>query len=174
MTPISPAFQFYPNDFYVAMASLEAVDVGRVALLYCLEWEGQGFVYEPRALARWCRCTPSAMVTTWGRVQHLFIERDGRWIAPHLETERARIRAWRDKSAKGGKRSAFAKQRARVVEPPFSNGDKGGASLLASASAGAPARARETNQTPTNTELESLNRFRLARGDEPLTAVPNG
>jgi uncharacterized protein YdaU (DUF1376 family) len=121
----APAFQFYPADFMTgAPATMEPDQTHVYVWLLCLDWERIGFVYDRKELAKWCRISPARFDKAWRVVERSFVERDGRLFNPRLEKEREKQAAWREKSSKGGHKSAEAKKHhttnggARVVEPP--------------------------------------------------------
>lgn len=99
----SPAFQIYVNDFLgsakVGMMSTE--EVGAYMLLLFLDWQEDGFVYDPKRLAKWCRLSPRSFARAWEQVGQCFTERDGRLYNPRLQAEREKQAAWREKAAKG-------------------------------------------------------------------------
>lgn len=124
----SPAFQVYVNDFLgsakVGMMSTE--EIGAYWLLLFLEWQEIGFVYNEQQLSRWCRLTPSRFRKAWVALKPCFVEIDGRLYNPRLQKEREKQEAWRDKSAKGGKRSGEARSKggSQMVQPtPQPNGN---------------------------------------------------
>lgn len=124
--PASPAFQFYPDDFLGSgkVGTMTLRELGAYTMLLCLDWNEVGFVYDEEELARWCRCTRKDFRAVWPRVSRCFVERGGRLYNPRLEAEREKQRVWREKSAKGGRRSGEVRSKGgssvvgRVVEPP--------------------------------------------------------
>lgn len=128
----SPAFQVYVNDFLgsakVGMMSTE--EIGAYWLLLCLEWQEDGFVYNESHLSRWCRLTPARFRKAWATIGPCFVQIDGRLFSPRLQREREKQQAWREKSAKGGRRSGQARAKGgsemvgQMVEPtPQPNGN---------------------------------------------------
>lgn len=115
----SPAFQFYAHDFLggrVATYSLE--EVGLYSVLLAFDWSLNGLPKDDETLARLARVSVRKFRVLWRRVGENFTERDGRYFNPRLELEREKQRAWREKSAKGGKASA-TKRGSTTLEPPL-------------------------------------------------------
>lgn len=119
----SPAFQFYPHDFVGSgtVGTMSPEEVGVYVLLLCLDWNQDGFAYEPTELARYCRCTPKLITRAWPKVSRGFaLSEDGLYRNPRLQREREKQKVWREKSSKGGKKSGETRKGgSRVVQPPF-------------------------------------------------------
>ncbi len=119
----SPAFQLYVNDFLGSpkVMRMNTTEVGALTLLLLLEWQEVGFEYDEDDLSRWCRLTVPAFKKVWKLVGKCFEEKDGRFFSPRLQQEREKQAAWREKSSKGGKKSAEArtKDAATTLEPPL-------------------------------------------------------
>lgn len=113
----SPAFQFYPSDFTgsgkVGVMTID--EVGAYTLLLCMEWDQGGFAYDEAELARFCRVSRTKFRKMWKRVSRCFAERDGRWVSPRLEAERAKQQSFREKQQ--------AKANARWAKPGDSRGN---------------------------------------------------
>lgn len=119
----SPAFQLYVNDLLGSpkVMRMNTTEVGALMLLLLLEWQEVGFEYDEEDLARWCRLTVPAFKKAWKLVGKCFEEKHGRFISPRLEQEREKQAAWREKSSKGGKKSAQArtKDASTTAQPPL-------------------------------------------------------
>lgn len=121
MSEKSPAFQFYPNDFVGgAPGTMEPDETHVYVWLLCLDWNQNGFIFDEKILAKWCRISRKRFTAAWTKVAECFEEQDGRWFNQRLAKERAKQDLWRAKSSEGGRRSAEqrAKGGARVVEAP--------------------------------------------------------
>ena len=100
-------------------ALMEPLETHVYVWLLCLDWNQGGFVEDEKALARWCRVAPSTFRKAWPVVRECFELRGDRLFNPRLEKERGRQAEWREKSSRGGKKSAETRKGgARVVEPP--------------------------------------------------------
>lgn len=100
----SPAFQFYPDDFMGGKPGMMNPEQTHVYIwLLCLDWNQNGFFFDERTLARWCRVTPGIFRSAWKIVQENFSSSEGRWYNERLSKERIKQAAWREKSAKGGR-----------------------------------------------------------------------
>lgn len=99
----SPAFQFYVNDFLASakVMLMDADEVGAYLLLLCLDWQEDGFAYDEKSLAKWCRLKPARFRKAWVRLAPCFVEHDGRYHNERLQIEREKQDEWRKKSAKG-------------------------------------------------------------------------
>lgn len=120
----SPAFQFYPSDFLGSpkVRAMTLAEIGLYAIGLCLDWEHDGITRaELLDLALSQRATAEEFGTLFVRVQGCFREKSGRLRNPRLDEERAKQRAWRRKSSKGGKMGS-----AKRWSPP----DKGGVSVV--------------------------------------------
>ena len=100
----SPAFQFYPDDFMGGKPGIMSPEQTHVYIwLLCLDWNQNGFFFDERTLARWCRVTPGIFRRAWKIVQENFSSSEGRWYNERLSKERIKQAKWREKSAKGGR-----------------------------------------------------------------------
>lgn len=116
----SPAFQFYPDNFVSgAPAFMKPIETHVYMWLLCLEWTRNGFAYDEASLASWCRVSPSQFRAAWPKVAESFELRDGRYYNARLDMERAKQAEWREKSAKGGRRSGEARSKggSTTLEP---------------------------------------------------------
>ncbi len=97
----APAFQFYPDDFLGSgkVGTMTPEEVGVYVMLLCLDWNENGFVFDSKLLARWCRTSPCRFTRAWEAVSQCFRERDARMFNPRLELERARQAEYRAKQA---------------------------------------------------------------------------
>jgi uncharacterized protein YdaU (DUF1376 family) len=157
----SPAFQFYPDDFLGSgkVGTMTAEEVGAYTLLLCLDWNENGFVFDPEELARWCRMTRAQFRKVWKRVSRCFDEKDGRMYNPRLQLEREKQARWREKSAQGGRTSAQARA-------------KGGSTTLPAQTAPI-ANTPSPSPTPVTTqEPKGADKPRAVRVRPPRPAMP--
>jgi len=109
----APAFQFYTKDWLgsrrVSMMPLEAE--GAYIRLLCHCWNYGSVPACPKALAnligKQCSTTLAKMVADMFEPS---TEMDGELVHPRMEAEREKQRAWREKSAKGGRNKGNQKQ----------------------------------------------------------------
>lgn len=115
----SPAFQWYVNDFLGSgkVAAMSLDEVGAYTLLLNYDWNEGGLPDELTPFGRWLKVSPRKAQILWDVVRPNFVLRDGRWYNPRLEKERAKQKAWAEKSARGGHASAIVR---------WGDGDKGG------------------------------------------------
>jgi uncharacterized protein YdaU (DUF1376 family) len=199
-TGTSPAFQFYPRDWMGgAPGKMTPEETHVYVWLLCLDWEHNGFEYDEKELAHWCRLTRPRFRKAWAKVGPNFVDRDGRLYNPRLDRERAKQQVWREKSSEGGRRGAEKRwphrqqggkqggndTNNRVVTPPLtgwsSNPVYQNNTLQTSVS-----KVRSTSNPPKTSaaagtlagarerdeaELEDLNRRRIARGEEPIDGL---
>ena len=110
MSDKRPSFQWYPKDFLtdenVEVMSLE--EQGAYRRLMDYEWLHQGLPNDIPSLAKMCRVTPARFKKLWPKIEVCFKKnRDGtRLTHPRLKSERDKQDKWREKSRKGGRRSA--------------------------------------------------------------------
>jgi uncharacterized protein YdaU (DUF1376 family) len=108
----SPAFQFYVNDFLGSskVGMMNGAEIGVYFMLLLLDWQEDGFEYDPPLLARWCRVDEDTLTRAWIIVGKCFGIADGRYYNPRLQGERAKQESWRAKCSEGG----FASGRVRL------------------------------------------------------------
>ena len=106
---LAPAFQFYPRDF-MAASSVQAMDlrvVGGYLKLLCWSWLDDGL--DPALLPTYQKAltlSDPEWTDLWGQLEPRFpLAEDGRHRNPRQEEERAKQRQWREKSARGGRKS---------------------------------------------------------------------
>lgn len=99
----APAFQVYAAE-YLADLNTQLMTIEEEGcywrlMLFC--WREASLPVDLDTLKALCKgVVPS------NRVLSCFVEKDGRLLHPRLERERAKQAEWREKSAKGGRRSA--------------------------------------------------------------------
>jgi uncharacterized protein YdaU (DUF1376 family) len=100
----SPAFQFYVNDFLgsAKVGMMNGAEIGVYFMLLLLDWQEDGFKYDPPLLARWCRVTEDTLTQAWVIVGKCFGITEGRYRNPRLQGERTKQEAWRAKCSEGG------------------------------------------------------------------------
>lgn len=117
----APAFQFYPADWLadanVAMASLE--EEGAYIRLLCFAWR-EGYI--PKCAKRCASLIGKGATEKLARVVQGWFKQhptdDTKMVHVRLEEEREKQRAWRKKSADGGKKGAKTRAAHREKEPP--------------------------------------------------------
>lgn len=132
----APAFQFYPGDFLsdgqqMAMSLSEA---GAYIRLMCVCWKEGSIPDEPKALWKMAQADSlKEFEMVWPRVRVCFKEAaHGGLIHPRLEKERKKQQKWRNKSKKGGLRSAElrAKRKGGSTTPQPPSQPKGNTSVF--------------------------------------------
>ena len=156
------AFQFTPDRFLgstiVGKASHEEFSI--LVRLICLDWQEDGFEYDPVSLAWLCHVQPAKFKRAWVKLREHFVELpNGRFTDPYLENERDRIEGWRRKSSQGGKASAASRAKGgsttvqEVVELPL-----------------APPANQQVNQKPT-TDSTTCQPERQPNGKPPVSGL---
>lgn len=119
----APAFQWYVNDFLGSgkVASMSLEEVGGYTILLNYDWNEGGLPDELAPFPRWLKVGLGRAQRVWDAVRPNFVLRDGRWYNPRLEKERAKQKAWREKSARGGHASVEAKRNhpSTTLQPPL-------------------------------------------------------
>lgn len=113
----SPAFQFYPKDYQSdeAVRLMNHEERGIYLDLLCAEWLEGSIPSNPALLARLIGTTKKKMEAAWILVGPKFVpdaSGNGRLIHPRLEEERVKQAEWREKSSKGGLKSAEVRRQA--------------------------------------------------------------
>ena len=113
----SPAFQFYPKDYQSdeAVRLMNHEERGIYVDLLCAEWLETSIPSDTTLLARLIGITPGKMVKAWELMGPKFSphpSENGRLIHPRLEEERVKQAEWREKSSKGGLKSAELRRQA--------------------------------------------------------------
>ena len=103
----SPAFQFYVKDFLtddkVAVMNMEARGVYITLLSFC--WNNNGLTNDQEELKEMCG-NPANWDKIWKKVGKCFYENGNKLFNKRLDKEREKQKAWKEKSSKGGKKSA--------------------------------------------------------------------
>ncbi len=108
----SPAFQFYASDFLsdIKVQQMSMEEEGCYIHLMAICWREINLPSDSRVLQRCCKgAVPSDLVLS------CFCEQDGVLIHPRLEAERKKQQEWREKSAKGGRRSAHKPKKQKAI-----------------------------------------------------------
>lgn len=104
----SPAFQFYAADYLadekVALMTLEEEGAYIRALAYC--WREGSIPADEDRLGILLKGAPTTVVRVVKRCFKQSSQDGERLVHPRLEQEREKQRVWREKSAKGGAKSA--------------------------------------------------------------------
>lgn len=131
----SPAFQFYAaewiSDEHVSMMSLEEEGAYIRLLAYC--WREGSISSDLNALSKLCK---GASTTLLALVVKRFKPNPtdtARLIHSRLEKEREKQAAWREKSAKGGRKSAKTRKAKRRVSKRLETEVKGGSTKVEAA-----------------------------------------
>jgi uncharacterized protein YdaU (DUF1376 family) len=107
-----PAFQWYAKDWLSECITLGLSQEEKAAYADMMSvcWLEGTIPVDPARLARVLSLTPKQAAETWEAVKSRFQVAGG--LARHvkLEEQRARQVAWREKSSKGGKRSAESRK----------------------------------------------------------------
>lgn len=100
-------FLFYPNDFLGSskVGMMGGTEIGVYVMLLLLDWQDNGFVFDPPRLAHWCHVDEPTFNQAWTAVERCFKHRSGRMYNEKLDIERKRQEEWRKKSREGGVRS---------------------------------------------------------------------
>jgi hypothetical protein len=104
-----PAFQWYARDWLSECTTLALSQEEKAAYadMMCACWLEGSVPVEPTRLALVLKVTPKQAASTWEAVKSRFrVDADGRARHIKLEDQRGGQQAWREKSSKGGKRSA--------------------------------------------------------------------
>lgn len=115
----SPAFQFYPRDF-ISDENVLAMDLaerGAYITLMCICWTEGSIPSDIGRLARILHCSREDMARMWEVLAVCFVpdpDDPSRLVHPRLEEERKKQAEWREKSARGGRKSG--QQRRATVE----------------------------------------------------------
>lgn len=162
--PKSPAFQFYAAEYLadedVQLMSLEEEGCYIRLLAYC--WREGSIPSDLDKLSRLCK----GASTTAVRVVTGCFKQDAtdstRLLHKRLEVEREKQRQWREKSSRGGLKSAEvrANKESPTVEPPLqpplqpnSNTASSSSSSVDTTTTTKTSRAKTTREKPTKTEL---------------------
>ncbi len=111
MAKAPPSVQFYPADFLVGTAHLDAEAIGCYLLLLCYQWAQTKLPLSGPTLSRMCKKTEAEFVLIWPQIKDKFIEdEDGFVFNDRLESVRAQAVALSRKrqtiGAKGGQANA--------------------------------------------------------------------
>jgi len=128
----TPAFQFYATDYLsdanVQMMTLE--EEGAYIRLLCFCWIEGSIPNDPERLARLCKGGSTTLLTN---VLNCFTQDPNdpsRLVHKRLEQEREKQRAWREKSAQGGRRSAHKRKTPKTISAQQGGSSNGQAARL--------------------------------------------
>jgi uncharacterized protein YdaU (DUF1376 family) len=101
----APAFQFYPADWVMSTRTMPAEARGVYIDLLSFSWTEGGLPDDLDGLHGYVGLTPAKFKVIWAKhLSHRFESNgDGKLLNPRQEVEREKQRAWREKSAKGGR-----------------------------------------------------------------------
>lgn len=120
----APAFQFYPRDF-MADANVQAMTMeerGIYLWLLCHCWLEVCLPLDEARLARMCGASPARFSSRlWPALRGCFMQTPDGYRHKRLDAERLKQHEWRQKSTKGGRRSAEARRKggSTTVSPPL-------------------------------------------------------
>lgn len=124
----SPAFQFYAaewiSDEHVSMMSLEEEGAYIRLLAFC--WREGSISSDLNALSRLCKGASTTLLAVVVKRFKPNPNDAARLIHSRLEKERVKQAAWREKSAKGGRKSAKARKAKRRIVRDLQAEIKGG------------------------------------------------
>jgi uncharacterized protein YdaU (DUF1376 family) len=121
----SPAFQFYPDDFLGSpnVRAMTTLEIGIYLLLLCLDWNGDGFLYDEEELARSCRVSRAVFRKAWTRISRCFQpDPQGRYRNARLQREREKQREYSERMSANGKKGGRPKRQA--ADKPRLSGEK--------------------------------------------------
>lgn len=99
-----PAFQFYASDWVMGTRTLTPEQRGVFIDLLAFAWDQGGLPENVTELAGYLGVSPAKLRKIWAALEPKWsLNGDGRWHNERQEIERAKQRAWREKSAKGGR-----------------------------------------------------------------------
>lgn len=165
-TQKAPAFQFYPNDWLssesIAMMSL--AEQGAYLRLLCYDWMKDGIPDDDIKLARLSQLNEGWLNGGSDLLRPCFVvhpEKIGFLTNPRLLVEREKQKIWREKSIRGGKKSAASRRRSKAL--------KGGSTLV-----GTKAQARGNSSSPSSPSPSSSgkntdNKLSVSSEPKPLT-----
>lgn len=152
----SPAFQFYPDDFMGGKPGMMTPDETHVFVwLLCLDWNQNGFQYDARKLAHWCRVPLKTFERAWPVVSECFTELDGRLSNPRLQLEREKQANRRAQMTENGKKGGRPKKASGFDEDGSENQSSGTKSL-------AKANQNESSPSPSPTPVNTKGREKSA------------
>ncbi len=110
MAKAPPSFQFYPADFLVGTAHLDAEAIGCYWLLLCYQWAQTKLPSNPAILAGMCRKTEAEFTPIWEKIKDKFMENgDGMIFNERLEVVRRAAVALSQKRAESGRQGGLSK-----------------------------------------------------------------
>lgn len=117
----TPAFQFYP-DAWLSSESVELMTLeqqGAYIRLLCWDWLKDGLKDDDARFAALSGMREGWLKNGSNLVRECFAKhprKDGYLTNPRLEKEREKQRIWREKSSKGGKKSAASRRRSKTLK----------------------------------------------------------
>lgn len=103
-TEQAPAFQVYAAEELADAQQMTDDEFGKFNRLRALAWRDGGLPTDPARLAVTLGVKPKDFARLWAVVGAPFVERDGRYVLPPLETQRQRQAERRDRNAQNGQR----------------------------------------------------------------------
>ncbi len=96
-TEIAPAFQCYVADVLADIDALTDEERGWYLTLMCHAWRGEGVTTDPARISRILGVSPKRFPAAWKALGSFFEERDGKYVLPWQEVQRAQQAAKRVK-----------------------------------------------------------------------------
>jgi len=108
MAKVPPAFQFYPGDFVMGTAHLDAQAIGCYLLLLCFQWSHIKLPNDIELLARICKMGDE-FEQIWLQISDKFVKVDGGgYVNERLESVRSKALALSEKRAQAGAKGGQA------------------------------------------------------------------
>lgn len=106
MATKSPAFQMYPDQFMGGKPGLmEPLETHTYLWLLFLDWNQNGFDFDEKTLAKWCRITRGQFRKAWRAVGENFLPgEDGKLRNPRLQREREKQLTYSQSMSENGKK----------------------------------------------------------------------
>ena len=109
MAKAPPSFQFYPADFVMGCAHLDAQAIGCYLLALCYQWAHGSLPRCANQRARICKLGAAEFGSVWDQIADKFTEtEDGRYINERLESVRQQVFALSEKRSTAGRKGGQA------------------------------------------------------------------
>ena len=95
----SPAFQFYPSDFYLGTDDMTAAQVGGYIRLLCKQWDKNVLPFDEKTLKKWAGLNTSDLA----EVLKKFVKIDEGYINERMEKERQKQEQYKVSKSEAGK-----------------------------------------------------------------------
>ena len=149
----SPAFQFYPGDFFSSgkVDRMSMTERGIYITLMGRYWLDGGLPADAGVLAAMCRMKRKQFERVWtnGPLHECFEECDGQLIQPRLDKERKKQRDYNRRQSDNAAKGWHSRRNATALPPPARSHPSGNASL-------------------SHLHSQSLSRSQISKNEEPL------